>query len=443
MKEQTGTGPDQYHRLPRVKEGRMIVGVCGGLGRYTGIDPVVYRVGFALLCIMGGLGVPLYVVAALMMPPASGGDSPAEQVLRRRFDAGGVLVVLGGLLAFGALLGLTGSGLLGLGLSGNVLTAITVFTVALLVAHARGVDLREVARTLPERLQGHPPVPATGKAAPSGWTLPDWVRGHPPASGAAATEEKASPPLPPGMIDLARLGEPGGNSGIALGISLGKPDQPLKPPQPPKPVPPKPKSVLAPVTLLLAMIAAAAVVPVASGYAGLASGQIITATGLLVVGLGLVVATLYGRSTGLVAVGTVLSLGLVTSAAAAGVEHGGRVGEVEWRPVDATKLEPTYRLALGAARLDLTALPLRPGQRVRVQAELTAGELIVTLPPGARVEADLRAGLGDLEVEKRVVSGPKARFEGVLEPEGRPVADPPVIELHVRGKLGNVEVRRA
>ena len=38
---------DAPRRLLRSREDRVIGGVCGGLGRYFNIDPVLFRIGFA------------------------------------------------------------------------------------------------------------------------------------------------------------------------------------------------------------------------------------------------------------------------------------------------------------------------------------------------------------------------------------------------------------
>lgn len=55
-------------RLTKDKKNGMIFGVCSGLGRYTGIDPVIVRMGFVLATLFGGGGLIVYVIAALIMP---------------------------------------------------------------------------------------------------------------------------------------------------------------------------------------------------------------------------------------------------------------------------------------------------------------------------------------------------------------------------------------
>ncbi|MBK7215950.1 MAG: PspC domain-containing protein [Candidatus Promineofilum sp.] len=55
-------------RLTRVEEGRMIAGVCAGLGRYLGMDPTIVRIIFVLLALFAMGGVLLYLILWLVMP---------------------------------------------------------------------------------------------------------------------------------------------------------------------------------------------------------------------------------------------------------------------------------------------------------------------------------------------------------------------------------------
>ncbi len=55
-------------RLYRSRRNRMIAGVCGGLGAYLGLDPVLFRLGFVALSLMSGLGLLLYLAAWALIP---------------------------------------------------------------------------------------------------------------------------------------------------------------------------------------------------------------------------------------------------------------------------------------------------------------------------------------------------------------------------------------
>lgn len=57
--------------LYRSEENRIIAGVCGGLGEYFNIDPVMIRIIFFLLAFFGGSGIPVYLVLWLIIPSKS------------------------------------------------------------------------------------------------------------------------------------------------------------------------------------------------------------------------------------------------------------------------------------------------------------------------------------------------------------------------------------
>lgn len=93
-------------RLYRSREDRWIAGVCGGLGRFFGIDPMPVRIGFIILSFWQGVGVLIYLIMLLIVPeePASqivtdphipqehGADDPEA----RRVRILGVILLLGG-----------------------------------------------------------------------------------------------------------------------------------------------------------------------------------------------------------------------------------------------------------------------------------------------------------------------------------------------------------
>ena len=50
-------------RLFRSRKDRVIGGVCGGMGNYFNIDPVLARVIWAVLFFAGGVGLLAYILA--------------------------------------------------------------------------------------------------------------------------------------------------------------------------------------------------------------------------------------------------------------------------------------------------------------------------------------------------------------------------------------------
>ncbi|NJD27779.1 MAG: PspC domain-containing protein [Chloroflexi bacterium] len=63
-------------RLYRSRSDRMIFGVAGGMARWLDIDPAVVRLVWALLIIAGGVGLLLYIVAAIVIPEEPIGAVP-------------------------------------------------------------------------------------------------------------------------------------------------------------------------------------------------------------------------------------------------------------------------------------------------------------------------------------------------------------------------------
>jgi phage shock protein PspC (stress-responsive transcriptional regulator) len=86
--------PTESKRLER-SSSRILVGVCGGLGRYFDLSPAVFRLGFVVLSVIGGAGILVYVAAALVIPAEGKESSTAEEILSQRRDHPTRLVALG------------------------------------------------------------------------------------------------------------------------------------------------------------------------------------------------------------------------------------------------------------------------------------------------------------------------------------------------------------
>jgi phage shock protein C len=61
--------------LRRSTEDKVVAGVCGGLGRYFGVDPVWFRIAFVVLAIGGGSGVLLYLIGWVAIPEQRAGEA--------------------------------------------------------------------------------------------------------------------------------------------------------------------------------------------------------------------------------------------------------------------------------------------------------------------------------------------------------------------------------
>jgi signal transduction histidine kinase len=88
--------------LRRDLENRVLAGVCAGLGRRLGLDPVILRVGFVVAAAAGGAGFVLYGLAWLLIPADRAGAR--VQVPRRSRRASWQLASGVGLLVLALLL---------------------------------------------------------------------------------------------------------------------------------------------------------------------------------------------------------------------------------------------------------------------------------------------------------------------------------------------------
>jgi len=62
-------------KLYRSRDDKKIVGVCGGVAKYFGIDPTIVRLIWAITSIFAFAGIIAYVVCAFVIP-----EEPADFV---------------------------------------------------------------------------------------------------------------------------------------------------------------------------------------------------------------------------------------------------------------------------------------------------------------------------------------------------------------------------
>lgn len=84
---------------------RVFFGVCGGLGEYFDVDPVIIRLLTVIFTVMGGAGLLAYIIAAILIPERDrpkpdGVEMPLKPEKKR---SGGTLTFGIILIAIGAL----------------------------------------------------------------------------------------------------------------------------------------------------------------------------------------------------------------------------------------------------------------------------------------------------------------------------------------------------
>jgi phage shock protein PspC (stress-responsive transcriptional regulator) len=167
-------------------------------------------------------------------------------------------------------------------------------------------------------------------------------------------------------------------------------------------------------------------------------------TGLLVVGLGLVATALAGTRSGrggLIALGVVLALALITTAA--DPWEGGRgVGDRTYRPATAAEVQPVYRNGVGELTIDLRRIDVRDlDEAIDIDVEHGVGELDIVLPRDADVQLRVDNGIGSIEL-----FGADGAEDGFFPGTGSGswVDDgEPEFDIRINNGVGDVEVSRA
>lgn len=164
---------------------------------------------------------------------------------------------------------------------------------------------------------------------------------------------------------------------------------------------------------------------------------------LLVVGLGLVAAAFTGgrrAKGGLIALGTVLSLALLVSAAEPwrGVEDG--MGDRTYHPTSADAVQPVYDQGIGNTTLDLSRIGLSGlDGPVTTRIDGGVGNVVVTVPRSADVRIDVDGGMGNVDLLGLGSDGGYSRGSGAAWSGD----EDPEIVLTIDAGIGNVEVDRA
>ncbi|MGW6785425.1 PspC domain-containing protein [Streptomyces sp. NPDC054987] len=424
--------------LRRSKRDKVLAGVCGGLGRYFDLDPVVFRIVLGVLAVTGGVGLIFYGFAWLLLPQEGEEDSEAKKLLTGRVEGATLAAVFAALVGCALFLSMLDNG------------GLAVFSVLVVLA------LGGASYWSQRRRQAAPPeteAPAPGGAAPRAAHAP------------AAPPETKAPPAPGAPSwwrdPLVKDGTTGpvGATGYLWGpADAAEAADPAQPDErgaadaavrrPAAPV--RGRGGIGGRVFVLAMLAGAA--GTAANWEGSPLGEALQtglAAALIVFGLGLAVSSLLGRT----GFGTVV-LALLTSALLAGAaalprDIGTDWGTFEWRPVAVADVRPEYEAGTGLAVLDLSRLDVPKGTTVAVRASIDVGRLQVVLPREATVRADVTVRrLGDIQFPddyegriERVSPGRQSRTATLAPPAGTDAGG--TIELDLSAGIGQVEVARA
>ncbi len=156
---------------------------------------------------------------------------------------------------------------------------------------------------------------------------------------------------------------------------------------------------------------------------------------LIAIGIGVMYGANRQDVSGLIVIGIILSLIVVTTSFFTAAPWEG-VGEVRERPLTTEALESQYAHGVGDFTVDLRSLDLEPGT-TKVEVSLGIGNLLVTVPDDTTVVVDASAGIGKVTVFDQVREGVGASLDNSIAG----VADR-TLELQVGVGIGEVEVTR-
>jgi hypothetical protein len=367
------------------------------------IDPVVFRILFAVLSFVGGIGLLAYAAAWLFVPQEGAERSEAHRMLTGSNPLLAVVVAVG--LGIGALASVSA-------LTQGTTNAWPLWLIAAAVVGVliwRG-DIR-LGRGAPVRVTEQPPTwwqqtvsaPEESQGTTTTGGEPSSVPGTAGGEGqepADATPEEyragfgaESSQRATSWVDLSNLGAGSGGAAGSGYESWG---------------------------------AAGAARPHRRGYGGLVLAFLLAATGvlgvldasglislswlsggalvLMLLGAGMTIGGAFGKTTALVPVGLVLAIPLITLAAV-GVPLHGSVGDQNWAPASAANLQPSYELAVGDGTLDLTNVAPGAGKSATVSVEVGVGDLSVQVPTDVNVVVHAHSGIGQIEQDGTAKNG--------------------------------------
>jgi phage shock protein PspC (stress-responsive transcriptional regulator) len=420
------SGRYDLRALRRSRDDRMIGGVCGGLGRYTRVDPIIFRIVLAALAIFGGVGLLLYALAWLLMPEEGTDTSELQRLFKGHASPWPIIAaaVIGflGIVTFVDVVHHRPGGQF-------AVLLIVIAVVAVIAIKRRATDARPQYAA---QAQYTPPPPyAPPPYAPPMYTPPVYT--PPQSAHYAAPPQSAHYAAPPHYT--APLGPP---AGFAPSRPVYTPPPGYVPPPPRPPKPSRQPSILGPLAISVGIVVIGTLFALDAAHAINISAQAVLGAALLTAGIALVIAAWLGRARALIAVGVVLTVALAATAALDVPLRGG-IGTHNDAPVALSDLPSAYHLGIGDQTIDLTQLKTG-GKTVHIVASVGLGELQVFVPGDAVVKAHGRVGAGDLRLLGADTNGTHLNRTVVSSPDGPTVAAAGELDLDLQVGVGDVRV---
>ncbi|MFD4629924.1 PspC domain-containing protein [Streptomyces sp. NPDC058284] len=419
--------PAVERKFRRDRRQKKIGGVCAGLGRQCDMDPVIFRIGLAVLAITSGLGLVFYGFAWLFVPDKDEEENEARRLLSGRVDGQALTAVLFALVGCGVFLTLLKNG--------GALTFAAVL--ALLLAGAGyWSQQRDTLETDPVAAQAAADAPPEAKAPPVAGS-PSWWRDPIVKDGThdGMTGYFWGPDTLPGLE-------------VRYGVA-GHRGRPRKATEAVPAPPPKPRGPrwIGGWVFLSALLAG-----------GLGTGltweeqplgttlQTGLACALAVFGLGIAISAFLGRTGAGSIVLALVTAGLLAGSAALPKNITTHYARTDWIPAAATDVQPRYEVGLGRGTLDLSRIEIGRGRTLTTGAEVGAGDLRVIVPKDATVRLNAEVGVGDIvlpdDKSKDLDIAPGREKKVTLRPPSGS-KDGGTIDLHLEVGIGQAKVTRA
>ncbi|MDV5147840.1 PspC domain-containing protein [Streptomyces sp. SBC-4] len=422
--------------LQRSRSGKLVGGVCAGLGRHFDLDPVIFRITVGVLSVTGGVGLIFYGFAWLLLPLAGEEENEGRRLLTGRVTGASLSAVLMALIGCGIFLSMLRSGSM---LGFTMLLSLAVCGAAVWSRRrAAGGEAESRIETAAAQMVAEAP-PET--KAPPRVEYQSWWKGPIVKDGSTGRVALGYLWGPHGILD-----EDGKVDGeVPRPGSQWGPD----PSRADRPAPSVRRSPLSIAGLVQLLAILAAGLGTALTWESEPLGTSL-ATGLVaalaVFGLGLVVSSFLGRT----GFGTVFLTILTACLLAGAVALPDRITtdwvRETWKPASVAAVQPHYELGTGAGLLDLSALPVPAGTTVSTRAEVGAGQLKVVVPKDVVVKLHAEVGLGDLQLPGQPandidIAPDQVETHTIAPPAGTAPAG--TLNLSLEVGIGQVEVTRA
>ncbi|MFC8079185.1 PspC domain-containing protein [Streptomyces sp. NPDC057307] len=418
--------PPPAPQLVRAPRQKVVAGVCGGLGRYCDLDPVIFRIVIVVLTLTGGIGLIFYGFAWLLVPVDGEDENELRRLLSGRVDGSSLIAVLLALVGCGLFLSmLNNSGTLGFA------TMLSIAAIGAAVwSHRRRTTVQDGGPLDPGTAAAVAEAPPETKAPPTPGS-PSWWRDP-------IVKDGTTGPTPGylwGPDDEADEADGASRRGAGKRKGSGASCRRQGP------------RGIGGSVFTLAMLAGGLGLGLSWDAQPLGTSlQIGFAAALGVFGLGLAVSAFLGRTGFGTIFLTVLTAGLLAGSAAIPKDIGTDWVRTTWRPAAVASVSPSYELGTGVGTLDLAGVDVPAGETLRTKAEVGAGKLKVVVPRDVTLKVHAEAGFGDLRLPGEPpndidISPAQERTRTVAPPKG--VKPGGTLDLRLEVGVGQVEVTRA